>query len=110
MIKGKNFYDLAIDSDIKRYEEIRKITTGQCKDCTTGCLLDNEYIKNSYRLIAVDLSRQKKPDTDPKAIQQTKFIGQLEKLNNNNNNPESIFILTILEKLKKKEKNFLKEV
>ena len=25
----KNFYDQAIDSDIKQYEEIRKLTTGQ---------------------------------------------------------------------------------
>ena len=26
---GRNFYDQAIDSDIKCYEEIRKLTTGQ---------------------------------------------------------------------------------
>ena len=37
---GKNFYDQTIDSDIKRYEEIRKLTTEQGKDYTTGCLLD----------------------------------------------------------------------
>ena len=48
-----------IDSDIKRYEEIRKLTTGQGEDYTTGCLLDYDYIKNHYRLMAVDLSRQK---------------------------------------------------
>ena len=56
----KNFYDQTIDSDIKRYEEIGKLTTGQGKDYTTGCLLDwlyVDYIKNSYRLVAVDLSR-----------------------------------------------------
>ena len=29
MINGKNFYDQPIDSDIKGYEEIRKLTTGQ---------------------------------------------------------------------------------
>ena len=28
----KNFYDQAIDSDIKRYEKIRKLTTGQGED------------------------------------------------------------------------------
>ena len=38
-----------IDSDIKRYKEIRKLTTGQGEDYTTGCLLDYEYIKNHYR-------------------------------------------------------------
>ena len=36
----KNFYDQAIDSDIKRYEETRKLTTGQGEYYTTGCLLD----------------------------------------------------------------------
>ena len=54
IIHGKHFYDQAIDSDIKRYEEIRKIT-GQGGDYTTGCLLDYDYIKSYYRLIAVDL-------------------------------------------------------
>ena len=66
----------AIDSDIKRYEEIRKITTVQDEDYTTECLLDYEFIKNYYRLIAVDLSRQKELDADPKAIQQIEFVGQ----------------------------------
>ena len=28
IISGKNFYDQAVDSDIKRYKEIRKLTTG----------------------------------------------------------------------------------
>ena len=29
IIKGKHFYDQAIDSNIKRHKEIRKLTTGQ---------------------------------------------------------------------------------
>ena len=44
-------------SDIKRYEKIRKLTTGQ--DYFNGCLLDYDYIKNHYRLKADDLRRQK---------------------------------------------------
>ena len=68
IINGKNFYDQPINADIKRYEEITKLTTGQGEDYTTGCLLDYEYIKNHYRLIAIDLSRQKELDADPKAI------------------------------------------
>ena len=68
IINGKNFYDKPINSDIKRYEEIKKLTTGQGEDYTTGCLLDYDYVKNNYRLIAVDLSRQKKLDADPEAI------------------------------------------
>ena len=44
----KKFYDQAIDSDIKWYKEIRKLTTGQDKDYTTGCLSYCDYIKNHY--------------------------------------------------------------
>ena len=72
----KNFYDQAIDSDIKRYEEIRKLTAGQGEDYTSGCLLDYDYIKNHCRLIAIDLSREKELDADLKAIQQIDFIEQ----------------------------------
>ena len=63
-------------------------------------MLDYEYIKNHYRLIAVDLSRQKELDADSKAIQQIEFVGQLKKLNADNNNDESMSVLTILEKIK----------
>ena len=70
IINGNNFYDQPIDSDKKRHEEIRKVTTGQGEDYTTRCLLDYEYIKNHYKLIEIDLSRQKELDANPKAIQQ----------------------------------------
>ena len=52
-INGKNFYGQAIDSNIKRYEEFRKLTTGQGEDYITGCLLGYDYIKSHYKLIAV---------------------------------------------------------
>ena len=55
-------------SDIKRYEEIRKLTTGQGEDYTTGCLSDYEYIKNHCKLISVDSSRQNELGADLKAI------------------------------------------
>ena len=64
----KTFYDQGIDSDIKRYEEIRKPTTGQSENSTTYCLLDCDYINNHYKLIAVESSRQKELGTDSKAI------------------------------------------
>ena len=38
IINGKTFYDQPIDSDIKQYEEIKKLTTSQGEDYTTGCL------------------------------------------------------------------------
>ena len=80
IINGKNFYDQPTDSDVKWFEEIRKLTTGQGEDYTARCLLDYEYIKNQYRLIAVYWSKQKEFDVDPKAIQQIELVGQLKKL------------------------------
>ena len=50
--------------------------------------------------MAVDLSIQKEIYADPKAIQQIEFVGQLIKPNNNNNVVESMFVFTILEKIK----------
>ena len=58
-------------------KKIRKLTTGQSEDYTTGLLLillDHEYVKNHYALIVVDLSRKKELDADPKAIQQIEFV------------------------------------
>ena len=43
-VNGKNFYSRPIDSDIKQYEEITKLTTKQGEDYTTGCLLNYDYI------------------------------------------------------------------
>ena len=59
IINGKKNYDQATDSYIKRYAEIKKSTTQQVEDYTTGCLLDYDYIKNNFRLISVDSSRKK---------------------------------------------------
>ena len=83
IVNGKNFDDQPIDSDIKWYEKIRRLTTGQTgqgEDHTTGCLSDYDNNKNHYRLIEVDLRRQKKLDADQKAIQQIEFVGQLKNI------------------------------
>ena len=45
MIDRRNFFDQAIKNDIKTFENIRKITTGQGDDYTTGCLLDYNHFK-----------------------------------------------------------------
>ena len=39
---------------------------GQGDDYTTGCLLDNVYFKNHYKMIAIDLNKQQKFDPDQK--------------------------------------------
>ena len=75
-IDGRNFYDQAIHDSIKQHDKIRKISTGQGDDYTTGCLLDFAYFEKNYRLIAVDLSKQKALDADSRAIQQIIFTGK----------------------------------
>ena len=75
MIDGRNFYDQPVNDLIKRYDEVRKVSTGQFDDYTTGCLLDYAYFKDNYRLIAVDLSKQNALDADLRAIQQIVFQG-----------------------------------
>ena len=46
---------------------------GKGEDYTTGSLLDFNYFDNHYKLVAVDLSKQKELDADPRAIQQIEF-------------------------------------
>ena len=82
MIDGKNFFDQLVKTNNVTYENIRKIATGQGDDYTTGCLLDYIYFKNYYKMIAVDLSKQQALDADPKAIQQTNFIANLDRAGN----------------------------
>ena len=51
MIYGKNFFDQPINSNLKTYNNIRKVGTGQEDDYATGCLLDYIYFKNYYKMI-----------------------------------------------------------
>ena len=64
MINGENFFDQPIKNNKVTYENIRKIATGQGDDYTTGCLLDYPYFTNTYKMIAVDLSKQQALDAD----------------------------------------------
>ena len=82
MIDGKNFFDQPVKNDKVTYENIRKITTGQGDDYTTGCLLDYTYFKKYYKMIAIDLSKQQALDADPKAIQQINFTANLDRAGN----------------------------
>ena len=99
LIDGRNFYDQPINDIIKQYDEIRKIATGQGDDYTTGCLLDYQYFKDHYNLIAVDLSKQKELGADSRAIQQNDFYGIL-KTNSQ--------VCTVLEKSKEAMLDFYK--
>ena len=57
MIDSKNFSDQPINSNLKTFENIRRIATCQGDDWTTGCLLDYSYFNNHYKIIATDLSK-----------------------------------------------------
>ena len=78
MVDVKNFFDWPIKSDMRTYDNIRKIATGQGDDYTTGCLLDYNYFNNYYKMIATDLSKQQALDADLKAAQKTNFTGNLD--------------------------------
>ena len=78
-INGENFFDQPIKNNKVTYENIRKIATGQRDDYTTGCLLDYLYFMDTYKMIAVDLSKQQVLDADPRAIQQINFTANLDR-------------------------------
>ena len=90
-IDGRNFYAQSINDSIKQHDEIRKISTGQGDDYTTGCLLHFAYFLKKYRLIEVDLSKQKTLDVYSRAIQQIIFTCKVS---------ENILIYYIVEKSK----------
>ena len=81
MINGENFFDQPIKNKVT-CENIRKIATGQDDDYTTGCLLDYPYFKDSYKMIAVDLSKQQELDVNPRANQQINFTANLDRASN----------------------------
>ena len=70
IIDGRNFCDNPVESDIEKYRELKKVMTGKGEDYTTGSWLDFNYFNKHYKLVAVDLSKQKELDADPRSIQQ----------------------------------------
>ena len=79
------------------------MSTGYGDDYATRCLLDYAYFKDNYRLIAVDLNKQKALDADPRAIQQIVFQGVVGGANNT-----KIRLYTILEQSKETILEFAK--
>ena len=73
IIDGRNFYDNPIESDIEKYGELKKVMIGKGEDHATGSLFDFNYFDQHYKLVAVDLSKQKELVADPRAIQQIEF-------------------------------------
>ena len=54
----KTFFDQPIKNNKVTYENIRKIYTGSGDDYTVGSLLSYPYVTDTYKMIAVDLSKQ----------------------------------------------------
>ena len=82
---GKPFFEIPVKNKEEAYEAV--IEMSKNNDYTTGNLLDYEYFKDHYILIAIDLSKQiELENLDLK--QQINFIGRLEE-----NNATMFFII-----------------
>ena len=82
MINAENFFDQPVRNNKVTYESIRNIATGQGDYHTTGSLLDYPYFKDTYKMIAVDLSKQQALDADPRTNQQINFTTNLDGVGN----------------------------
>ena len=69
------FFDLSIKTEEEVYEKIIDISRNN--EYTTDNLLDYDYFKNCYKLIAIDLSKQQVLQENEDLIQQINFIGRL---------------------------------
>ena len=74
------FFDLPIKTEEEAYEKI--IDIGRNNEYTTGNLLDYNYFKKHYKLIAIDLSKQQ-------VLQENEDIGRLEQAEA----PANVFII-----------------
>ena len=82
---------------VKAYEKIIDISRNN--EYATGNLLDYDYFKKYYKLIAIDLSKQQVLQENEDLIQQINFIGRLE---------EAANVFIIIEKKKYDIKIFTK--
>ena len=69
------FFNLPIKTEEEAYEKIIDISRNN--EYTTGNLLDYDYFKKYYKLIAIDLSKQQVLQENEDLIQQINFIGRL---------------------------------
>ena len=74
------FFDLPIKTEEEAYEKIIDISRNN--EYTTGNLLDYDYFKKYYKLIAIDLSKQQVLQENEDLIQQINFTGKLEEAAN----------------------------
>ena len=75
LINGKQFLEILVKNKKEAYEQI--IEMNKNNDYKTANLLDYEYFKDHYQLIAIDLSKQIELE-NPDLKQQISCIGTLE--------------------------------
>ena len=59
LIDGRNFFDQSLRNNLKTYGSIQKITTGQGDHYTTSYFLDYNHFKNYYKVVGIDLIKEK---------------------------------------------------
>ena len=78
----KTVFGKPINSNLKTYENIKRIAAGHRDHCTTGCLLDYSYFTKNYKLVGTDLRKQQVLDAGPRTIQQINFRPNLDRTEN----------------------------
>ena len=74
------FFDSPIKTEEEAYEKIIDISRNN--EYKTGNLLDYDYFKKYYKLIAIDLSKQQVLQENEDLIQQINFVGKMEEAAN----------------------------
>ena len=74
------FFELPIKNEEEAYEKIIDISKND--EYTTGNLLDYDYFKKYYKLIAIYLTKQQVLQENKDLMQQINFIGRLEQNTN----------------------------
>ena len=85
LVDGKPFFEIPVKNKEEAYEAI--IEMSKSNGNTTGSLLDYEYFKDHYKLIAIDLSKHIELE-NPDLKQQINFTRRLEE-----NNATMFFII-----------------
>ena len=85
------FFDLPITTEEEAYDKIIDISRNN--KYTTSNLLDYDYFKKYYKLIAIDLTKQQVLQENEDLIQQINFIGRLT---------EAANVFNIIEKKEKR--------
>ena len=78
LIAGKPFFEISVENKEQIYEAIIEVSKNN--DYTAGNLLDYEYFRDHYKLIAIDLSKQIELENHD-LKQQINFIGRLKEDN-----------------------------